>query len=473
MRYVADICVLGGGPAGSAIAGRLSYLGHKVCLVEREVFPRAHVGEALSPGILPLLDVLGVRQKVESAGFLRPRRTIVRWTGTPEQRHFDNGAPGFIVDRGRFDHLLLDSATGAGVRVLQPGCALRPVHEGHQRWVIPVKHANGVDLIQAKVVVDATGKGSVLRRRRRRVSVPTVALCGQWRNTRLAGADTWVEAGPDEWFWGALLPDGSLSAMVFTDTVRRAPGENDLVPLYRSLLNKSLLLRNSLSGTLERQVRACDASSYVQDSPIEEDLIQVGEAAFSIDPMASQGVQAALRSALQGALAMHTILSVPENTAAAKQFYRERQLESVSFHYTIATQHYRRQGTYSDRLFWRKRATELPTPPSKTERSLCAAEPMSPRDKMRLSAAAAFAPVPVALGDLIVEMSALFHPALQRPVAFLNGIELRPLLRVFEEQRSVDETLTIWRRHLDLQTAYAILRWLRERSIILKDRESG
>lgn len=55
MATKADICIIGGGPAGSVLAARLAQFGLRVCLVERAEFPRRHLGESLSPGVLPLL----------------------------------------------------------------------------------------------------------------------------------------------------------------------------------------------------------------------------------------------------------------------------------------------------------------------------------------------------------------------------------------------------------------------------------
>jgi flavin-dependent dehydrogenase len=39
-----EVCVIGGGPAGSTLARRLALLGHEVCLVEWLAFPRWHIG---------------------------------------------------------------------------------------------------------------------------------------------------------------------------------------------------------------------------------------------------------------------------------------------------------------------------------------------------------------------------------------------------------------------------------------------
>jgi uncharacterized protein len=79
VKAQAEVCVIGGGPAGSAIASRLAQLGHDVLLIEAESCPRRRAGESLSPGIFPLLEQLGVRAEVEGAACLRPGSARVRW----------------------------------------------------------------------------------------------------------------------------------------------------------------------------------------------------------------------------------------------------------------------------------------------------------------------------------------------------------------------------------------------------------
>src|SRR5579871_821214 len=133
-----EICVIGGGPAGSAIACRLALLGHEVCLIERSPFPRPHVGESLPSRSLSLLEMLGVRERVEAAGFLRPERALIRWSGADTVVKQSHSSPGFLVDRGRFDALLLAAAREAGALILQPVTALQPEHVGSGRWHIPL-----------------------------------------------------------------------------------------------------------------------------------------------------------------------------------------------------------------------------------------------------------------------------------------------------------------------------------------------
>ena len=86
---VTDVTVVGGGPAGAASAIRLAQLGHRVVLVERAERGRPHVGESLPPTVLPLLQTLGVGERIEAARFLRPRGAIVQWDGVLRDVHDD------------------------------------------------------------------------------------------------------------------------------------------------------------------------------------------------------------------------------------------------------------------------------------------------------------------------------------------------------------------------------------------------
>ena len=70
-----SIVVIGGGPAGASASALLARMGLDVVLLERECFPRAHVGESLLPGSIPILESLGVMDEVREAGFtVKPGR---------------------------------------------------------------------------------------------------------------------------------------------------------------------------------------------------------------------------------------------------------------------------------------------------------------------------------------------------------------------------------------------------------------
>lgn len=454
---------MGGGPAGAAVARRLALLGHEVCLLERAPFPRPHVGESLPPAILPLLEALGVRERVERAGFLRPERAIVRWSEAADRSKSQPGEPGFQVDRGHFDALLLDAAREAGVRVLQPATALRPICERPGHWWVPVHGSPGITSVRAAFWVDATGRRAVSGGRKRRLSPPTLAIYAYWRNTGIPGPETRVEAGEEAWYWGAPLPDGSFNATVFLDPARCGAAHGDLEPRYRALLRKSALMAACLDGELAGPVSACSATSYAAEAPAGETFLRAGEAGFCVDPLSSQGVMLAIQSALQASIVVHTLRTAPAHGDAAIRFYRERLLQTAARHAALAARHYAEPERYRDRPFWQARS---PNPGAPAEPKRHFATRWGLHDRVRLSAEATIVATPCVAGDLIALRSALQHPALEGPVSYLEDIEVVPLLNHVRAGMTLWQIAQAWEPQLPLTRRLALAGWLAERGIL-------
>ena len=135
-----DVIVVGGGPAGAAVARRLAALGHAVALAEGARYPRPHVGVSLSPAVLPLLDAMGARPAIEAAYFKPSNRTMIWWSESVPMIREATSEAGLHVDRGRFDMLLLGHAAAAGVTVFQPAHAGRPCRVPGGGWQIAIDH---------------------------------------------------------------------------------------------------------------------------------------------------------------------------------------------------------------------------------------------------------------------------------------------------------------------------------------------
>ncbi|MDA1013179.1 MAG: NAD(P)/FAD-dependent oxidoreductase [Planctomycetota bacterium] len=494
-----SVCVIGGGPAGSATARQLARLGHSVCLLERESFPRPHIGESLTPGVVPLLDGLGIRARIDAAGFLRPRSTVIRWEDSTDRVREFSGH-GYQVDRGRFDQLLLAAAVDAGVGVVQPALVRQAVCSDSGLWSIHATQTDRGLTIQADFVVDATGRysqlrlptGSSNRPRRRTVLAPTLALYAYWRSPRETGGSgstssssdscTRVEAGNDEWFWGAPLPDGTFNATVFVDRDRLKLERGDMTAAYERWLAKSELLRDVISRERVTQVRAVDATCSRACEVSGPNWIKVGEAAYTLDPLSSQGVQSAIRTGLQAAAVVHTSLVQPENKGICQDFYRARVNESVSSHQAFATEFYDRVHDTRVESFWTRRRSESN---SSDESVMSAAlewhgfrsanaqlRTVDPTAIVRLADDVRLEPTPVLIGDFVGLRPALINPRVHRPLAFLGDVAIADFLSELPPTIKVAELAGRLRGRIQPRECLQAIQWLLETGTLKLDSSS-
>src|ERR1700712_3437702 len=112
-----DVIVIGGGPSRAAVATRLAQRGRRVLLLEKEHFPRFHIGESMLPCTMPLIEQLGAMPRLKAADFLpKYAAEFVTADGSLRRRYaFADGlvagpSSAFEVDRSEFDKLLLDNA---------------------------------------------------------------------------------------------------------------------------------------------------------------------------------------------------------------------------------------------------------------------------------------------------------------------------------------------------------------------------
>ena len=242
-------------------------------------------------------------------------------------------------------------------------------------------------------------------------------------------------AGADQWYWGAPLPDGTCNATVFLAPAHlRRVGANEVG--YRQLLMASPLLHGCVAGTLGHQVQVCAATPFYAAEVIGEDWIKIGEAAFALDPLSSQGVQTALVSGLQGASVVHTILTDPDATEIARSFYQQRITSFVERNAEIARAHYRRQVVYTPTPFWLSRSglpSDEPTP----------TPPLHPTldDDLELDPAVRVVHTPVLEGHLIRLAPAILPPGQRAPVAFVAGVPLTSVLPQLRGQRTARSLL--------------------------------
>src|SRR5580700_2211421 len=126
MVMMYDAIIIGGGPGGSTAGSALARAGKKVLILERERFPRFHVGESLIPFGNDIFSAIGVWEKMERAGFM-PKLGAEFVLGNSKAgisiifgRYLAKRyAHTFQVERARFDDLMLGHAVESGCKVWQ------------------------------------------------------------------------------------------------------------------------------------------------------------------------------------------------------------------------------------------------------------------------------------------------------------------------------------------------------------------
>lgn len=466
-EFNTDICVIGAGPGGCAIAKRLADLGHAVTVVEAKAFPRPHVGICLSDQTDQLLNFLGAGQAVRQAGFLRRKATVVRWdTDEPKL----TPQPGIHVDRGIFDGLLLENARTAGAKVIQPARVKDVNRIPGRGWEISFEGKEEDKRLTARFLVDAAGKSNVLTAKRIKAAPPLFALHAYWTLEETPNYDGFIEAGNDAWLWFALTRKDRCLISLFADPKHFAKSESEsLESHYKSMMEQFSLMQYARLGERIGEVKGCDASSRYSTDPVGEDYIRVGDANFSVDPMSSQGVHLALASGVQAAVVVNSLIRFPSHKEAALRFFKSRQEERVKQFTTKSQEVYQQVANRRPEAFWHDRAgkadfnalSDVPQKPPAP----------SPGQKIKLSPQAEIQSIPVMQKDHIQNAPALFHPSLERPVAFLAGQDLVELIRQVESGKSLESLGGKWSSRIPAKLKSQILQWLWEHEIIVPWRE--
>lgn len=308
--------VLGGGPGGSATAIACAQAGlGRIVLVERESFPREHVGETLHPGVEPLLAQLGVADDVRRAGFLRHEGNWIEWAGERRFEAFGADASGAWTGlqawRADFDAILLERARALGVHILQPCQAVRPLHDARHARVAGLETSQRS--IRASFVVDAAGDRHWLARQLgleiKKYSQRLTARYG-YAEGACAARDEAPEIVSDArgWTWTARVRphlyqwtrlslgvdvDGDISGDLSGDAAGQP--EREWLPAEFHALRR----RGASKGA--------DVTWRMVARPAGAGYFLVGDAAAVLDPASSHGV---LKAIMSGIMAAHYIAHI-------------------------------------------------------------------------------------------------------------------------------------------------------------------
>src|SRR5215213_6695858 len=321
-----DVIVMGGGPAGSSVAGILAREGRKVILFEKEIFPRHHIGESLMTDTYWTFRRLGLLEKLKESPFVRKYSVQFANAAGKESRPFyffeavhHESAVTWQVTRAQFDHLLINHAADQGVTVHQGVLVKQVLFEGDQAAGVEVQMQDGTrEKFFSKVVVDATGQRAMLSNRFRwRVRDPKLKKAvlysyfkGAHREPDLNGGATLVlrtEKGSNGWFWYIPLENDITSVGIVADPEYLVQGRGqDLAKIFDEEIEKCQpCARRVAEGERVDKIYSILDYSYRSKQNAGHGFILIGDAYGFLDPIYSSGVLLALKMAELATDAIH------------------------------------------------------------------------------------------------------------------------------------------------------------------------
>jgi flavin-dependent dehydrogenase len=310
-----DVAVIGGGPAGAALATFVQRAGHRCLVFESAVFPRYHIGESLIPHTFGVLDRLGLLPALRKSHF--PKKYSVRFVapdgGESQPFYFNETIPGesaqtWQVERSEFDQLCLDNARANGVKVRAGTRVESVLFENDRAAGVRVRDELGETReIRARVVVDASGRtcmiGSQLGLRQAVNGLHKTSLWSYYRGgRRLEGIDsgeTTVFMLPQRgWFWYIPLPDDLVSVGIVAAPDYLFDGNHKHEPAFLREVERCVPLSARLANaTRTAHVRGIGRLAYRNRKVAGDGWLMIGDAAAFLDPIYSSGLFLALASA--------------------------------------------------------------------------------------------------------------------------------------------------------------------------------
>jgi flavin-dependent dehydrogenase len=309
-----DAIVIGGGPAGSTAACVLAMKGRKVVLLEKEKFPRYHIGESLLPFGFFTLERIGMLKKMKASHFVKKYSVqFVSPDGRQSQpfyfhTHLEHeAAQTWQVLRSELDQMLLDNAREKGAEVIEEITVRDTIRENDAvKGVIAIAKDGTTREFHAPITIDASGRDAFYTTRQgwkiRDAYLNKIAV---WTYYKGAKRDPGVDEGattvayvPEKgWFWYIPLADDIISVGVVAEKDYLMRATKDLKEIFYQEVAQNVWVQEHLAaGEQFGPFRITGEYSYRSRHCAADGILLAGDAFAFLDPVFSSGVMLALRS---------------------------------------------------------------------------------------------------------------------------------------------------------------------------------
>lgn len=312
-----DVIIIGGGPAGSVLGAYLSKAGISNTIFEKAHHPRVHVGESLVPSTTRIFQDIGFLQTMETEGFVK--KYGASWHPYNRKGEFDiefrefpqegvNQDYTYHVDRSKFDLLLLKHAQGLGSKVYQGIHVQEVVFEDGFARGVRFKIEDQLVTVPAKIVVDATGRDTLLGRQLKLKEKDPIfnqyAVHAWFENLDRGKGRTAdyihiyflpVERG---WVWQIPINEEITSVGVVVEKDVFKKSKLDIEKYFHTHVNMNEDIKNAMANARRiNEFKTEGDYSYKMEKFCGDGYVLIGDAARFVDPIFSSGVSVACYSA--------------------------------------------------------------------------------------------------------------------------------------------------------------------------------
>jgi flavin-dependent dehydrogenase len=320
-----DAIVIGSGPSGTSASAILAEYGHRVLVLEREKFPRYHIGESLIPFTYQPLDRLGLIPKMKASAFVKKYSVVfISPNGRASQPFYffnrydrESVAQTWQVLRSEFDQMLVDNARAKGVEIVEEITVRELLREGERVVGVRAMKKDGeIVELRAPITLDCSGKEAFSAVRNGwRTKDPYLNKVAVWTyykgSKREPGIDegaTTVAYVPDKgWFWHIPQHNDMVSVGVVAEgKYLTRDGVREPEKIFKREIEQNVWIKDHLS--VGQQVGPYFLiNEYTQHARHcgSEGLLLVGDAFAFLDPVFSSGLMLALKSGTMAGEEVH------------------------------------------------------------------------------------------------------------------------------------------------------------------------